>query len=33
MGQNLEPALDTPSIENAPNFDGVRWQFSGLQLR
>ena len=31
MRQDLEPALDTPGISDAPNFDGVRRQFGGFE--
>jgi hypothetical protein len=30
VGQDLEPALDAPGIGDAPDFDGIRGQFRGI---
>jgi hypothetical protein len=31
VGQDFEPALDAPGIQDTPDLDGVRWQFSGFE--
>jgi hypothetical protein len=31
VGQDFEPALDTPRIRNPSDFDGIRWQFSSFE--
>ena len=33
VGEDLEPALDPPGIGDAPDFDGVRGEIRGLDLR